>query len=76
MAQAIVDPIVKQYVQTGVDTYNENVAINNTHRIRKFALLPANFSIATGEMTPTMKLKKRVVLDKYHTIIDALYVDS
>jgi len=40
---------------------------------RKVLLLPADFSVDTGELTPTLKVKRRVVDRRYATLIDALY---
>lgn len=62
-------------MQKGIDHYNDKMAVSKAQRIQKWALLPANFSIPTGEMTPTMKLKKKVVIEKYADVIDKLYVD-
>ena len=42
-------------------------------RVRRVALLPRDFSIEGGEMTPTLKVKRRVVDEKYGALIDELY---
>jgi long-chain acyl-CoA synthetase len=42
-------------------------------RIRRVALLPEEFSIDSGEMTPTLKIKRRVVDEKYGQVIEELY---
>ena len=42
-------------------------------RIRKFALLPSPFTIESGEMTPTLKLKRKVIENKYKALIDNFY---
>ena len=42
-------------------------------RVRKFAFLPKAFSIETGELTPTLKVKRNVVTTNFKTIIDSLY---
>ena len=42
-------------------------------QIKKFALLPQEWTIATGELTPTMKIKRKITLQKYATEVDALY---
>jgi len=42
-------------------------------RIRRVALLPNEFSIDSGEMTPTLKVKRRVIDERYSDIIEALY---
>lgn len=42
-------------------------------RIRRVALLPEEFSIDSGEMTPTLKIKRRIVDEKYGQLIEELY---
>ena len=42
-------------------------------RVRRVALLPEEFSIDGGEMTPTLKVKRRVIDEKYGQLIDELY---
>lgn len=42
-------------------------------RAKKFALVEQEFSVATGELTPTMKLKRKVIAEKYKQLIDSLY---
>ena len=37
------------------------------------AELPTEFSIATGELTPTLKLRRRVVLERWQAVVDRLY---
>ncbi len=42
-------------------------------RVRRIALLPEEFSIDNGELTPTLKVKRRVIDEKFGDLIDALY---
>jgi long-chain acyl-CoA synthetase len=42
-------------------------------RIKKIALLPREFSIEGGELTPKLSVKRRVVEEKYKHLIDQLY---
>ena len=42
-------------------------------QVRKHALVPAEPSIATGELTPTLKIKRRVVTERWRDYIEALY---
>jgi long-chain acyl-CoA synthetase len=42
-------------------------------RVRRVALLPQEFTIDGGEMTPTLKIKRRVVDEKYGELINELY---
>ena len=47
--------------------------LHDYERVRRVALLPAEFSIDSGEMTPTLKIKRRVVDEKYRQLIEELY---
>ena len=42
-------------------------------RVRRVALLPEDFSIDGGELTPTLKVKRRVIDEKYHDLIEEIY---
>jgi long-chain acyl-CoA synthetase len=50
-----------------------NRDLSQFERIKRFALLPREFSIETGELTPTLKVKRRVVEEKWEDVIEALY---
>ena len=41
--------------------------------MKKFAVLPNELSIDGGELTPTMKLKRKVIAEKYKDVIEKLY---
>jgi long-chain acyl-CoA synthetase len=43
---------------------------------KKIALLPHDFSLERGEMTPTQKVKRRVVDKNYKDVIDRLYAEA
>jgi long-chain acyl-CoA synthetase len=51
----------------------KNVAFNHVEQIKKFELLPNEWSIETGEMTPKMSLKRKVILEKCSKEIDKIY---
>ncbi len=42
-------------------------------KIKKFVLMPSEFEISTGEITPTLKVKRNVVLKKYAALIENMY---
>lgn len=63
--------IIKK-IQLAIDNVNMK-ATSHAHKIQKFAILPHDFSIATGELGPTMKLKRNFVEKKYCKIIENFY---
>ncbi|MFB6352204.1 MAG: long-chain fatty acid--CoA ligase [Bradymonadaceae bacterium] len=72
--EGLVDhPEFQDYVHAHVDEVNKKLAQVET--IKKFTVLPTEFSQETDEMTPTQKVKRRVVEDKYGDEIDAMYPD-
>jgi len=53
-----------------------NLSVSNAESIRKFRILPVDFTEDTGELTPTLKVKRKVVAEKFASDIDALYTKS
>nr|MBA3298647.1 long-chain fatty acid--CoA ligase [Thermoleophilaceae bacterium] len=58
-------------VQRGVDGVNAQVG--PAEQIKKFAILPQDFTQETGELTPTLKVKRNVVNERHAGAIEALY---
>lgn len=50
-----------------------NQAVSHAESIRKFRILPVDFTEDTGELTPTLKVKRKVVAEKFASDIAALY---
>lgn len=75
MSAAAKDPAWIAAINKGREAANK-VAISNAQKIQKFAMLPCDFSEKDGELTPTMKLKRNVVLKKYEGLIDKLYGET
>ncbi|KAA1426975.1 AMP-dependent synthetase/ligase [Nocardioides antri] len=65
------DPSVRALVQAGIDQANEKLA--RVEQIKKFVILPSTWEPGGDELTPTMKLKRRPIAEKYASEIDALY---
>ena len=68
------NPRVQALYEGIVFALNANLA--QYEKLKKVLLVPDEFSIATGELTPSMKLKRRVVEQKYRAQIEALYPES
>ena len=51
----------------------KNTQLQSYARIKKFAVLPADFTLDGGELTPTLKVKRKVVSQKYVDVIEELY---
>jgi len=54
-----------------VESFNK--FFNHVEQIKKFELLPHEWSIDTGEMTPKMSIKRKVVMEKYRDAIERIY---
>ncbi|MFW0787412.1 long-chain fatty acid--CoA ligase [Gordonia sp. CPCC 206044] len=71
VADLATDPDLRAEVQSAVDDANKTVS--HAEAIKKFRILPDDFTEETGEMTPTLKVKRNVVLDKFTDDISAIY---
>jgi len=58
-------------LQKEIENYNEK--FGSWERIKKFELVPEEWSIDAGHLTPTMKLKRKVVKEKYIALIEKMY---
>uniref|UniRef100_A0A2M3YZ03 long-chain-fatty-acid--CoA ligase n=1 Tax=Anopheles braziliensis TaxID=58242 RepID=A0A2M3YZ03_9DIPT len=65
-------PKVLKAIQEGIDRANLK-AISNAQKIQKFALLKEDFSVPGGELGPTLKVKRNVVVEKNKDIIEQFY---
>src|SRR5262249_6224535 len=71
--QLAAHPWTRALIQGEVDRLTSHLAQYET--IKRFALLPDDFTFDDGSLTFTLKLKRRVVEEKYRTAIEALYAD-
>jgi long-chain acyl-CoA synthetase len=65
------DPAIHALIQEELDRVNAKYA--QVEQVKKFAILDHDLSQPTGELTPTLKVKRNVVNEKYKDVFDALY---
>jgi long-chain acyl-CoA synthetase len=65
------DPAIHELIQHEIDRANAKYA--QVEQVKKFAILDHDLSQPTGELTPTLKVKRNVVNEKYADVFDALY---
>jgi len=73
-ADLVSNPAVKAEYHALVHTVNQTLA--NFETIKRFHLVPDEWSMASGELTPTMKLRRRAVVERYAEEIAAIYHDE
>ena len=71
MATLAEDGEVRARVQLEIDAVNRKLSKFET--IKRFAILPRDFTIEDGELTPTLKVKRKVVAERYRDAIERLY---
>lgn len=67
-------PDVIARIQKEVDRINQGYG--SWEKIKKFGLIAEEFGIGTGELTPTLKLKRKVILEKYKAMVDRFYKED
>jgi long-chain acyl-CoA synthetase len=69
--QLVKEPKVLDLFRELIDSFNK--FFNHVEQIKRFQLLPQEWSIETGEMTPKLSLKRKVVMEKYRDAIEHIY---
>ncbi|MBP4140188.1 long-chain fatty acid--CoA ligase [Flavobacterium sp. P4023] len=64
------EKVIKR-IQEEIDLYNEK--FGHWEQIKRFELTPEIWSIEGGELTPTLKLKRKIIMDKYKDLFDKIY---
>lgn len=67
----IANPAVKQRIKETIDEINKN--FSQVEQIKRFELLPYLWTIEGGELTPTLKLRRKVIMEKYHMAVERIY---
>jgi len=64
-------PRIIEYFKKKIDEVTRELAPHE--KIKKIALLDQEFSVESGELTPTLKVRRKFVEDKHRGVIDSLY---
>jgi long-chain acyl-CoA synthetase len=72
-AELIERPEARKHIQTEIDRVNRDLA--QFEKIKKFALLEHELSAEVGELTPTLKVRRKIIAERYASVIDGLYSD-
>ena len=67
------DPKINEMMKERIDTLQQQLA--HYEQIKRFALLPHHFTMEKGELTNTLKIKRRVLNENYKKEIDAMYAE-
>lgn len=68
------NPRINELVEGAVAEVNKGFARHET--VKRFALIPSLFTQETGELTPTLKVRRWAVEKKYKDIVDGLYKEQ
>ncbi|WP_223632798.1 long-chain fatty acid--CoA ligase [Corallococcus sp. EGB] len=72
VAALVEDPQLQQHLLEAIER-DVNPKLSRFETIKRFRVLPGEFTIDGGELTPSMKMRRKVVEQKYADVIDALY---
>jgi long-chain acyl-CoA synthetase len=70
-AQLLAHHEVRARIQAAIDSVNADLSA--TERIRHFHLLDRELSLESGELTPTLKVRRTIVLERFHEQLETLY---
>jgi long-chain acyl-CoA synthetase len=70
--ELIQQPKVLALFKDLVESFNKY--FNHVEQIKKFELLPNEWTVDTGEMTPKLSLKRKVIMEKYRDVVDRIYI--
>ena len=66
-------PVLKKFAEVRDEL---NKRFSEVEKVKKFVLINEEWSVDTGEITPTLKLKRKVIQEKYKQLIAELYNDE
>jgi long-chain acyl-CoA synthetase len=70
----IKDPKVLALFQSEINIHNE--PLNHIEQVKKFELLPREWTVDKGEMTPKLSMKRKVIMERYRDQIEKIYIET
>jgi long-chain acyl-CoA synthetase len=70
-ADLVQKPVVQEAVKAAIDGINATLPSYET--LKRFAVLPQDFTQESGELTPTLKVKRKFATQKYKAVLDGFY---
>jgi long-chain acyl-CoA synthetase len=64
-------PEVRELIEGEIAAANETLA--SFERVKRFRILPRDLTIEGGELTPTLKIKRKVVIERYRLLVEEMY---
>lgn len=74
LSDAVTNPKVRAEVQSAIDRANKTVS--RAESIRKFVILPTEWTEASGHLTPKMSIKRNVIMDDFASSVESLYTEG
>ncbi|MCX8122645.1 MAG: long-chain fatty acid--CoA ligase [Spirochaetes bacterium] len=71
--ELITNPAIVEFYKNKIEKLTES--LGQVEKIKKFTLMPQEFTQENGEITPTMKIRRKVIQQRYSQIIDKMYQD-
>jgi len=65
------DPIVRAEIQAAIDAANEK--LSRPEQVKAYRIMASSWTPESGELTPTLKLRRRIIIDRHTQTIDSLY---
>ncbi|WP_235485982.1 AMP-binding protein, partial [Frankia sp. AvcI1] len=74
VADLVDDADLRAEVQQAIDA--ANATVSKAEGIKKFVILPQDFTVESGELTPSLKVRRALVMDRFGSAVDGLYADA
>ncbi len=71
LAEVVKEPAIINHFKEIVDTFNDY--FNPVEQVKRFELIPKEWTIDGGELTPTLKVKRKIVMEKYKEAVERIY---